>query len=93
MTKNKIDVKKENLKRLTNEELRKKERYSISLVVLSAITFLSMLYLGIQGFSSVNKLEMLIPLILGTASVVLFFPAFKMLKEIRVELKGRDYKR
>lgn len=48
-----------------------------------------MLYLGVQGFLSDNQLEILIPLILGTAVIIALFFGFKTLKEIQVELKEK----
>jgi hypothetical protein len=40
-----------------------------------------------ENLKRLTKLEILIPLILETASAVSFFPAFKILKGIRVELE------
>ena len=81
----------EQIEQLTNEELRKKERYHMNLSVLFLVTFLSMLYLGIQGFSKGEKLETLIPAILGMSSIIAFFPVFRIMKRIRLELKKRGF--
>ncbi len=82
-------MKKEVLKKMTDEKIKKKETESVLIAITTALGFLYFGFTGTRAFLSEGKADILL-LIFLVSSIVLFVALLSRVRKIREEQKERN---